>query len=94
MAGFWAKIYVFWAAAEQGLYWLVLVGAVLTVVALFYYLLVAKRMYIDAPERRDPIPVAPLLSFCIFLCVLGVVLIGIYPKPLVGAALRAAAPLF
>jgi NADH-quinone oxidoreductase subunit N len=94
VAGFWAKVYVFWAAAEQGLYWLVLVGAVLTVVALFYYLLVAKRMYIDAPERRDPIPVAPLLSFCIFLCVLGVVIMGVYPKPLVGAALRAAAPLF
>jgi NADH-quinone oxidoreductase subunit N len=94
VAGFWAKIYVFWAAAEQGLYWLVLVGAVLTVVALFYYLTVAKRMYIDAPERRDPIKVAPLLSFCIFLCVLGVVIMGIYPKPLVGAALRAAAPLF
>jgi NADH-quinone oxidoreductase subunit N len=94
VAGFWAKIYVFWAAAEQGLYWLVLVGAVLTVVALFYYLMVAKRMYIDAPERRDPIPVAPLLSLCIFLCVLGVVIVGIYPKPLVGAALRATAPLF
>jgi NADH:ubiquinone oxidoreductase subunit 2 (subunit N) len=64
------------------------------VVALFYYLRVAKGMYIDAPERRDPIPVTPLLSFCIFLCVLGVVIMGIYPKPLVGAALRAAAPLF
>ena len=48
----------------------------LTVVALFYYLLVAKRMYIDAPERRDPIPVPPLLSFWIFLCVLGVVASG------------------
>jgi NADH-quinone oxidoreductase subunit N len=94
VAGFWAKLYVFWAAAEQGLYWLVLVGAVLTVVALFYYLLVAKRMYIDAPERREPIPVAPLLAFCIFLCVLGVVVMGIYPKPLVVAALRAAGPLF
>ncbi|HEX5529921.1 MAG TPA: NADH-quinone oxidoreductase subunit N [Methylomirabilota bacterium] len=94
VAGFWAKLYVFWAAAEQGLYWLVLVGAVLTVVALFYYLLVAKRMYIDAPERREPIPVAPLLQFCIFLCVLGVVVMGIYPKPLVVAALRAAGPLF
>ncbi|HEX7213398.1 MAG TPA: NADH-quinone oxidoreductase subunit N [Methylomirabilota bacterium] len=94
VAGFWAKLYVFWAAAEQGLYWLVLVGAILTVVALFYYLLVAKRMYIDAPDRRDPIPVAPLLSFCIFVCVLGVVLTGIYPKPLVIAALRAASPLF
>ena len=94
VAGFWAKLYVFWAAAEQGLYWLVLLGAVLTVVALFYYLLVAKRMYVDAPDRRDPIPVAPLLSFCIFVCVLGVVLAGIYPKPLVIAALRAASPLF
>ena len=51
VAGFWAKLYVFWAAAERGLYWLVLLGAVLTVVALFYYLLVAKRMYIEAPER-------------------------------------------
>jgi NADH-quinone oxidoreductase subunit N len=94
VAGFWAKLYVFWAAAEQGLYWLVLVGAVLTVVALFYYLMIAKRMYIDAPERRDPIPVAPLLSFCIFVCVLGVVVMGLYPKPLVVAALRAATPLF
>ncbi len=94
VAGFWAKLYVFWAAAEQGLYWLVLVGAVLTVVALFYYLLIAKSMYIDTPERRDPIPVAPLLSFCIFFCVLGVVLLGLYPKPLVVAALRAAGPLF
>jgi NADH-quinone oxidoreductase subunit N len=94
VAGFWAKLYVFWAAAEQGLYWLVLVGAVLTVVALFYYLLVAKRMYIDAPERREPIPVAPLLQFCIFLCVMGVVVMGIYPKPLVVAALRAVGPLF
>jgi NADH-quinone oxidoreductase subunit N len=94
VAGFWAKLYVFWAAAEQGLYWLVLLGAVLTVVALFYYLLIARSMYIDAPARRDPIPVAPLLSFCIFLCVLGVVIVGLYPKPLIGAALRAAGPLF
>jgi NADH-quinone oxidoreductase subunit N len=94
VVGFWAKLYVFFAAARAGLYPVVLLGAVLTVVALFYYLLIAKRMYIDAPERREPIPVAPLLSFCIFLCVLGVVIMGVYPKPLVIAALRAAAPLF
>jgi NADH-quinone oxidoreductase subunit N len=94
VAGFWAKLYVFWAAAEQGLYWLVLVGAILTVVALFYYLLVAKRMYIDAPATTAPIPVTPFLVLSIFLCVAGVVGMGIYPKPFVMAALRAAAPLF
>jgi NADH-quinone oxidoreductase subunit N len=94
VAGFWAKLYVFWAAAEQGLYWLVLLGAVLTVVALFYYLLVAKRMYIDAPEKTTPVPVAPFLTISILLCAVGVVGMGLYPKPFVMAALRAAAPLF
>lgn len=94
VAGFWAKLYVFWAAAEQGLYWLVLVGAVLTVVALFYYLLVAKRMYIDAPETTTPVRVAPLLNLAILLCAAGVVVVGLYPKPLVMAALRAASNLF
>ncbi len=94
VAGFWAKLYIFWAAAEQGLYWLVLVGAVLTVVALFYYLLVAKRMYIDAPETTTPVRATPLLNLSILLCVTGVVIMGVYPKPLVMAALRAASSLF
>jgi NADH-quinone oxidoreductase subunit N len=94
VAGFWAKLYVFWAAADKGLYWLVLLGAVLTVVALFYYLLVAKRMYIDAPVRTGPIPVPPLLALAILICSLGVVIMGIYPKPFVLSALRVAATLF
>ncbi len=94
VAGFWAKLYVFWAAAEQGMYWLVLVGAVLTVVALFYYLLVAKRMYIDAPERLGPVVVTPLLGLSILICTAGVLGMGVYPKPLVLAALRVAATLF
>ena len=94
VAGFWAKLYVFWAAAERGMYWLVLLGAILTVVALFYYLLVAKRMYIDAPERSQPVPVSPFLAFSILVCVAGVVGLGVYPKPLVMAALRAASGLF
>ena len=99
VAGFWAKLFVFWAAIEGctgwcQMYWLVLVGAILTVVALFYYLLVAKRMYIDAPERTQPVAVSPFLAFSIFVCAAGVVGVGAYPKPLVMAALRAASGLF
>jgi NADH-quinone oxidoreductase subunit N len=94
VAGFWAKLYVFWAAAERGLYWLVLVGAILTVVALFYYLLVAKRMYIEPPERLGRVHVAPTLALSVALCALGVVILGLYPKAVVMAALRVAAPLF
>jgi NADH-quinone oxidoreductase subunit N len=99
VAGFWAKLFVFWAAVEGcagwcQMYWLVLVGAILTVVALFYYLLVAKRMYIDAPERTQPVAVSPFLAISIFVCAAGVVGVGAYPKPLVMAALRAASILF
>ena len=94
VAGFWAKLYVFWAAAERGLYWLVLLGAVLTVVALFYYLLLAKRMYIEAPERQGRVPVAMTLAISVWLCALGVVALGLYPAAVVMAALRVAAPLF
>src|SRR5688500_16217261 len=65
VAGFWSKLYVFWPAADRGLYWLVLLGAILTVVALFYYLLVAKRMYIEPPERQGRVPVAPTLALSV-----------------------------
>ena len=94
VAGFWAKLYVFWAATERGLYWLVLLGALLTVVALFYYLLVAKRMYIEEPEHPSRVVVAPTLALSVMLCALGVVVLGLYPKAVVMAALRVAAPLF
>ena len=94
VAGFWAKLYVFWAAAQQGLYWLVLVGAILTVVALFYYLLVARQMYIEAPATPARVRLEPTLALSLILCVLGVVILGVYPKPIVMAALRVAAPLF
>ena len=94
VAGFWAKLYVLWAAAERGLYWLVLVGAILTVVALFYYLVIAKSMYIEPPVREGRVKVAPALALSVVLCVLGIVILGVYPKSVVMAALRVAAPLF
>jgi NADH-quinone oxidoreductase subunit N len=94
VAGFWAKLWVFWAAAQHGLYWLVLLGAILTVVALFYYLLIARQMYIESPTTLVRVPVDPALALSLLLCVLGVVIFGVYPKPIVMAALRVATPLF
>jgi NADH-quinone oxidoreductase subunit N len=94
VAGFWAKLYVFWAAIERGLYGLVFLGAVLTVVALYYYLLVARRMYIEAPERRDRVPIPAALAVAIGGCVLGVVGMGVYPAPWVDMAMRVASTLF
>jgi NADH-quinone oxidoreductase subunit N len=93
VAGFWAKLYVFWAAIERGMYGLVFLGAVLTVVALYYYLLVARRMYIEPPDRREPVPVPGVLGVAIVVCLVGVVGMGIYPAPWVEATMRVAATL-
>jgi len=59
-SGFWAKFYVFGAAAEAG-YWMVgAAGLVASVVAAFYYLRIIKLMWFDAPldeVRTDKAPV-------------------------------------
>jgi len=94
VAGFWAKLYVFLAGVERGLLGLVFVGAVLTVVALYYYLLVARRMYIDAPVRSEPVPIPATVGVGITVCILGIVGIGVYPGPWVAAVQRIAAALF
>jgi NADH-quinone oxidoreductase subunit N len=94
MAGFWAKLFVFWAVVEQGMYWLAFLGAVATVVALYYYLVVARHMYIDAPLKAEKIPVPATLLVAIFVCVIGVIAMGAYPEPWVQAALSAAETLF
>ena len=94
VAGFWAKLYVFLAGVEQGLLGLVFVGAVLTVVALYYYLLVARRMYIEAPTHNGSVPVDLPLATAITVCLVGVIGIGVYPGPWVAAAQRIAQTLF
>jgi NADH-quinone oxidoreductase subunit N len=94
VAGFWAKLYVFVVAIERGLYVLVFVGAVLTVVALYYYLLVARRMYIEPSPRVEPVPVPGPLAVAIGVCVLGVVGMGIFPGPWVAETARVADALF
>jgi NADH-quinone oxidoreductase subunit N len=49
LSGFWAKYYVFGAAASAGLWPVAAVGLVASVVAAFYYLRIIKLMWFDAP---------------------------------------------
>ena len=46
------------------------------------------------PSVPGPSSVSPLLALAILICSLGVVIMGIYPKPFVLSALRVAATLF
>lgn len=81
LAGFWGKLYLFWAGASGGHYTLVLIGAVTSVIALYYYLMVAKRMFIDEPEEQTPFRFRRSLSTAIAICVAVTAVIGLYPRP-------------
>ena len=51
LAGFAGKLYIFGAAIQSGnLWWLALLGIVNSVIALYYYMNVARAMYLTPPE--------------------------------------------
>jgi NADH-quinone oxidoreductase subunit N len=93
LSGFWAKIYVFAAGIQQGLWWLVLIGVLASVVSLYYYLMVVKQMYIAPPRDRSPVAVPWPAGLAVVICVLAILALA-YPAPILDLAARAASALF
>lgn len=79
VAGFFGKFFLFAAAADQGLYILVLIAVLNTIISLYYYLLVVKAMFLNRSDR----PIAYFKSdgysrLGLAICVAGMVIIGLY----------------
>ena len=53
--GFFAKLYIFLAAVQGGLWTLAVIGVLTSVVGAFYYIRIVKVMYFDAAGRRRSI---------------------------------------
>lgn len=87
--GFWGKMYVFLMAAQAGRYGLVFLGAVLAVVALFYYLTVARSMFI-ATDDGPRLEVSRPLLFWILACAIVAGAGGLAPQLFVNPAVKAA----
>jgi NADH-quinone oxidoreductase subunit N len=89
-AGFWAKVYIFNAAVQADLVWLVLVGVLNTAISAFYYLGVARQMYMTDAEGEPEVK-SPLLTHGVLIAAAaGVFVFSVYPIPLIDAAERAA----
>jgi NADH-quinone oxidoreductase subunit N len=93
LAGFFAKFYVFLAAINAGLYALAVIGVLTSVVGAYYYLMIVKTMYFDAPAKSfERMP--GLLRLVLAVAGLINILFFAYPAPLLGAATAAAKSLF
>ena len=91
VVGFWAKVYIFLEAYRAGLWWLVLLGSLLAVVGLWYYLQVAYAAYIRPPaaDREAPVVVDGRTRLAIGVCLIMVIGMGAYPRPFIDGALEA-----
>jgi NADH-quinone oxidoreductase subunit N len=90
LAGFVAKFYVFAAALNAGFTGLVIIAVLNSVVSAYYYVGVIVAMYmreggvaVESMSRR------PGLLISIAVGVAGVIALGIYPQPYMGAAVNA-----
>jgi NAD(P)H-quinone oxidoreductase subunit 2 len=55
LAGFFGKIYIFWAGWKAGAYGLVLLALVTSVVSIYYYLRVVKMMVVKEPNEMSDV---------------------------------------
>jgi NADH-quinone oxidoreductase subunit N len=89
-AGFIAKFYIFDAAVQSDLVWLVIVGVLNSVVSAYYYLRVVLQMYTEEPVSEERVPAGPALGLAMAIAVGGILFIGILPSLLLEASESAA----
>jgi len=78
--GFLAKFYVFVGAVRQGLLPLVIIGVLASLVSVFYYLRIIVYMYMREPSTEIEIYIEnPALFLVLFLCLYGVLQLGLFP---------------
>jgi NADH-quinone oxidoreductase subunit N len=90
-AGFVGKFYLFAAAIQTGYIGLALVGVLSSAISLYYYFSVVMSMYMqDAPKEHGLSP-TPGLGAALIIMVVGTLVFGIFPGPLINAAKAAVA---
>ena len=79
--GFYGKYLLFQEAISGGFAWLAVVAGINSVISLFYYMRVAKMLFLAEPSEETP---APQPAFTGLVAALGVltVLFGIYTAPI------------
>jgi len=95
-AGFVGKFLLFRAAVDADLVWLAIVAVLNTIIALYYYLVVVKVMYMERGADEDqPLPVSAPYKWALGISALGVLLLGtVLISPLVDWATEAAHALY
>jgi NADH-quinone oxidoreductase subunit N len=95
-AGFIGKFYVFAGVVRAGLWWLAVIGVVLSTVSAYYYLRVVMYMFFREPEEEYSIrePISGGMAMSMAVTAVATVVIGVVPQWLWDSAVGAMSSLF
>ena len=102
LAGFFGKVYIFWAGWQAGAYGLVLLALITSVISIYYYIRVVKMMVVKEPHEMSAsvkayprsnwnLPGMRPLQIGLVLMVLATSLAGIFANPLLTLATESVA---
>ncbi|MFC1852895.1 NADH-quinone oxidoreductase subunit N [candidate division CSSED10-310 bacterium] len=86
LSGFIGKFYLFFAVIDAGIYWLVTVAIINTVISLYYYARIVKAMFFDEGSQTTPVPVTPLQIIVVSISAIPTLILGIYWAPIIDFA--------
>jgi len=78
--GFVSKVLVFMAAIDGGLIWLLIIGIVNSIIALYYYLTVLRITFADSEETKSQ-PIYLGWKLALSVCVIGIIVMGVIFTP-------------
>lgn len=87
-AGFIGKLYLFAALLNNGWVWLAIVGAINSVISLYYYVRIFRNMYLRTAERHQELVLDFTLAqkLVVMLLLIPTLVLGLYFGPLISLA--------
>lgn len=92
--GFFGKFYLFSAAIEQDLYWLVFWGVLNSVISVYYYLRPIVLMYMSEEQPAETIGSSMMTRMTVVFTALLIVVLGLVSSPVLKAVQRSVVNLF
>ncbi len=84
-AGFLGKFFIFDAAVRQHQTALLVVGVITVACGFYYYLKVIRAMYWEVGTNEAAVPVSALTRCSITALMVAIVVLGVYPQPILNA---------
>ncbi len=81
-AGFWGKYYLFYSAVQANLIYLAIIGILLSVISVYYYLKVIVYMWFTENEDvsiQESYKVSPLAMASLVIAIIGTMVFGVFP---------------